>query len=165
MAGRLDSDLENELVQMLSGLEYIRANLEEQHMHKRPVHALETLTTLVNQVVAFANNRLDASAYRADLASTLAKAGDFFTSAQQAREQFGGSGLKSWFGLFSRSATSRGERRQLFHTAVQGVPEVLEGYFVLFMALFQTPAAVQAWTETYGVFLADLRRVLDKLDC
>jgi hypothetical protein len=156
-----DQALEQRLVLMLSNLEYMRVLLEECQAGQRPAETLEAARTLVNHVVEFTEKYAPAEAPPEALAPALAKAGDFYTSAQQLTEQYNGSFLKSVFGLFGKKAPAP-DRRRLFQETTQRLLEVLESNFDLYSNWFHAEPAAGNWRETYEVFLADLKRVAEQ---
>jgi hypothetical protein len=155
-----DASLEQKLVHMLSNLEYLRSCLEEFQAQGDPGQAVETATALVNQVVEFSQRHLDAEAQ----APARAKLEDFLASAGRLREQVNGSLMKSVLGLFGRKTADSPQRRQSAREVSRRMADVLECYFALLTGCFQSPAPAGRWRETSGVFLGDLKRVLEKLE-
>ena len=158
-----DHTLEQRLLLMVSHLEYTRVYLEECHNQRRPAQTVEAAKALVNHVVEFTEKYAPDDAPAEGLAAALAKAGDFYTSAQQLAEQLNGSLLKSFLGLFGKKAAAP-DRGELFRNVARRLVEVLEEYFAIYATWFRSPGVAGSWRETYGVFLKDLRSVADRLE-
>jgi hypothetical protein len=157
-----DASWERELIRLLSGLEFLRAELEELVRQKKSAGALENLVAMVDHVVKFAERHVDAAA-ATNLPTLLAKAGDLYSSLRQALEERDGSSLKSLFGWFTKTKDDKLGRQHSARSTIEAVKEVLQSAFELFEAGFRSPANAQQWAQTWQVFLADLAPVLDKL--
>ena len=159
-----DADWENELVRLLSVLEFLRVQAEEISTEKRPAPALQTALAMVDHVVGFAQQHLE-GLDDSCLPTLLVRAGDLYSSAQRVLKELNGSSFKSLVNLFLKAAADKDQCRQMFRDSIRGVKEVLESSFTLFGTRFHAPASSQQWAQTYRVFLADLAQVLDQLEC
>lgn len=156
--GPEDRAWEGQLLRLLSELEFFRAGLEE-----RPGHAgaLELLTGMAGLVVSFAEHHISAATHAAALADVTAKAGDFFTTTRALQEQLTASPLRSLLRLFGSPAPSAAERREDLRRVGCCALAVLQDHFALFGRNFASATPAERWAETYGVFLADLSRVIE----
>lgn len=157
-----DLALENDLVLLLAQMEQFRTALEGLAAQKRADQVVETATAMVNHVTAFAEKRLSSEDHAEALAIALAKAGDFFTSAHSLAPPARGGTLRSFFGFLGRGTVPVGPTPALGEV-LEVLLEVVKSYLGLFTNCFSSPTVAANWTETYGVFLADLKWVLDRL--
>jgi hypothetical protein len=152
------------LVRLLSELEFIRVQVEEKAAEKKTASALEISLAMVDRVATFAERHVAGEA-AAILPTLLARAGDLYSSARPVLGEQSGSSIKSLLGWFTKSADDQAERRRILRSTIGGVKEVLDSTFSLFETGFRSPAQSRQWAQTYSVFLADLAKVLDKLEC
>jgi hypothetical protein len=138
--------------------------MEEQAAEGRAVPALETSLAMVDCVLAFIEPRMEGPAV-ASLPTLLARVGDLYSSARPVLGGQGGPSIKSFLAWFTKSADDQARGRQILRDATQGVQEVLKSAFSLLQAGFRSPAQGRQLAQTCDVFLGDLAKVLDKLEC
>src|SRR5262249_22011516 len=149
-----DASWECELIRLLSGLEFLRAELAELVRQEKSAGALENLVAMVDHVVKFAERHVDAAA-ATSLPTFLAKAGDLYSSLRQVLEERDGSTLKSLFGWFTKAKDDKPRRQHSFRSTIEAVKEVLQSAFELFEAGFRSPANAQQRPRTWEEVLAD----------
>jgi hypothetical protein len=158
-----DGALENDLIFLLSKLEHLRAQLANKKSRKRPTLALQILTEMVNDILAFSEECMDAKAGTDSLTRALAEAGDMYPAAQLAWIQPNQLSDRTVSKLYSDWPGNAASRRQAFHQTGESMVYILEAYFSLFTARFRSSSAADRWRETFSIFVADLTRVVDKI--
>jgi hypothetical protein len=160
----LDLAWENDLVQLLSELESLRVRVADQQAQQRPGPALQSAQALVDRVVGFAQQRLPEADQAQALASIVSRAAELRATIAAATQELAGGVWAALTNFFSKVSAERAEHRRLVRAAAQGAIAVLTSCFELFTDAFQSPEHARQWGQTYGVFVSDLTRVLDRID-
>jgi hypothetical protein len=158
-----DSRLENDLMVLLSTLEQAMSHLGDKKIQKRPAMAVELVADLVNRVVAFAETVRPADPAALLLRNVVVQAAA--TNASVRGLALNGNRLST-----DASQYRSNGRRGLFPGPHPDVREIagailvlLESYFSQFATMFRSPSESEQWCETYGVFIADLKANLDRV--
>lgn len=152
-----DSDLEDDLILVLSRLEQIQAQLKDKKIRKQPVQALQLLTGLVNEVATFAQTLPGQVSTLDYLADALAKAGEVYPAARLLRIQNTHLSSDIIAQLYHSWNGNSAERRATFTELGESMPAILETYFAYFVGCFHASRTAGQWRETCEIFLAELR--------
>jgi hypothetical protein len=158
-----DQVLQNELVLRLSTLEHQRTQLEAALNTAAGLHALDLTRAIVDEVVKVAQ-RIDTSANSAPLTNAFAEAGNLYSTLDQMSKDFDPS-LWQWvLSLFNTPRTSATQQRQEFCQMMTDTYRVVETFLGLAGTQFQSEAAEREWAQAAGLFLHDLRRVVEQVN-
>jgi hypothetical protein len=155
-----DMRLESELVLLVSQMDYVRGRLTEPDARRYPGTSMPLVIEMMKSMIAFADRNADADAGGV----TLAKAREMLIWIDQLLQHVNESGFKSLWSMFRKPTLSATESHRLFRQMVQDVPNVLEQFFVLFSTSFHSQEIAQQWTQTYSLFLTDLRNTFGTLE-
>ena len=155
-----DMRLENELVLLVSQLDYVRGVLDEPGTQRNPRVSLPVVIELLKTVCAFAERYPEADAGGA----TLGKAQETLKWIRPLERQINEGGLQSLWNLFRKPTFSAAECRRLFGQVRTEVPDLIEQFFTFFSTAFHSPDTARQWTQTYGVFVTDLKNTFSKLE-
>ncbi len=157
--GGADNALLDELILLLSNLEYLRVQMADQRERGRPAEVVRALTLLMDEAVGTAERLpADEADDGADLL-VLAEVGNFYTAAQEARQALGGSSLRSLFNLFRAAHDPEEPAAPAARVGAQFL-EVFRAVLGLFDGRFSDPGAAAEWAQARDVFFADLTRTL-----
>lgn len=159
-----DSRLENDLIVLLSSLEQTMSRLNDKKTHKRPGHALELMTDMVNAVAAFSEGVRGADPVSLSLRvvtdSVSASHPSIRSMSLQGNRisvEAAGGQRNGWKSMFP------GRQSDLRQTA-NAMLAILEHYFSALSDLFLSPSARDQSRETYEVFVADLKTNLSRVE-
>ncbi|HZS05622.1 MAG TPA: DUF4388 domain-containing protein [Blastocatellia bacterium] len=158
-----DNNYEAELILMLSKLELFLIHLGEHRAQKEPAQALQSLAELVNQIIEFFENIPEAYAMSGSLVKALTRVADLYPQTRLLGAQYNRLRVSTVVTVYQNWAEDPNDRRYLFRQICYGMMQVAESYFSLFATYFRDPDRSDQWRETYGVFLTDLRRAVDKV--
>jgi hypothetical protein len=152
---------ESDLLLLLSNLESLRVRYTDYCRRGRAVAALESMLSLMQQVVDFSAQHFDPA--HEMLVELQARADAFRTAVTILLERLNRSTLQTLLRMFRRTP-SAGDPHAQFVGCAQALVEVLAAYFGFFRSCFRLPAAAAAWEETSGVFLDELRALVALLE-
>ncbi|HEX9925926.1 MAG TPA: DUF4388 domain-containing protein [Anaerolineae bacterium] len=158
-----DDVLENELILFLSELEQVQIRLADQKTQKHPPVALQHLTDIVNQVVAFAERLPDEAANTATLSKVINRAADTYPTIKLLRvhENYLSSEIVSH--LYNGWTGDARERKETFGELSHGMLKVIEIYFSYFIAYFRSGTVAGRWHETCDIFMSALNQEVKKV--
>ena len=158
-----DNMLENNLILLLSKLEQLQTKLAHKKSLKRPTLALQILTEIINEVVAYSETLPSAAVSSDSLTKALAKASDRYATIELLRIQGNRLSTEIVSQLYGSWTGDPGERRNVFAEISQGMLDILETYFAYFTTCFRSSSIAGQWHETCQVFLAELRQEVKKI--
>jgi DNA-binding response OmpR family regulator len=153
--------LQNSLILVLSKLEQIMVRLEK--AYKQPISAIQLLSEIVNQVVEFSETMRGADADTVHLAKALTRGRDKYPMLQLLHTHKNRLSVQTAANLFNSWASDPRDRQDVFSQICQGMISILESYCLLFSTYFQSSGMRDQWREIYGVFLFDLKKVMNKI--
>jgi hypothetical protein len=160
-----DVAFERDLVLLLSKLDQFRSRLADAQVQRRAPLALQIILTLLDEVIDFTKRSLktreDATAGKEE----LAQAEKLYLAVQELLRHLTPGPLHSFISFFGKPSVDHADRAHAFREIGRRLLQVLEGLFVLFQDYFQVPASATEWTQAHRLFLADLRPVVDRLQC
>ncbi len=158
-----DSRLENELITMLSKLEYDRSVLNEKEKKGRVKPVTQILSGMVNTVYKY----LKASPTSAvkveprDWPVQGIATNDFiFLSPQMNSKQ-----SSEYLNRTNKHLASLFDPPSSYEAITEEVIPVLEGYFLIFSYRFNSSLVSDRWIEASSIFLDDLSKTLKDLQC
>lgn len=153
-----DLALADELLHLISQLEYGRAKLVGLPERAYPAAALQVAATMLGQTVRVAQRHLPGGA----AAEALAEAEELAASVQNLQDRVAEPAF-GWLGrLFAGSRPTTTKQVRKATRLLDRLPALLETFFVLFNGAL-SGAAAEEWTQTYKPFLGELDSVLDSL--
>jgi hypothetical protein len=158
-----DDALESQLMLLLSQLEQAMARLSLGKLKKRPQLALDHLCEMVNQLVAFAEERTGAHEGAVALEAILHRAGRKLTLARLLSARGNRLSVETPANLYRTWSRDPADRRKTFREIGRAMALLVQSYFDLLARQFRSPATADAWRESYGVFLRDLALAIDRI--
>jgi hypothetical protein len=158
-----DAALESDLMSLLSQLEQGMARLAQARVRKRPQTALELLGEMVNQTIAFAEERSGARERTVALEPVLHRAGRKVPLARLLTARLNRLSVETPANLYRTWSEGPAERRKTFRDISRAINLLAQSYFDLLARQFRSPVAAEAWRESYGVFLRDLNLAIDRI--
>ena len=158
-----DAALESQLMSLLSQLEQGMARLAETRVKRRPHLSLEMLTEMVNETVAFAEERSGAREKAVALEPVLHRAGRKAPLARLLTARLNRLSVETPLNLYRTWSEAPSDRRRTFRDIGRATTVLLQSYFDLLARQLRSAAAAEAWRESYGVFLRDLNLAIDRI--
>ena len=149
-----DSNLENEMLLLLSELEHLCMQLS--NSQKRPAAALQIMAVMVNQVAALSETSLDKMASQNSLASLLRAAAPRYPVAAALTSPDNRLNVKAVVSLYSDAAGAN--RTHALADAGALLTGIIESYFALLTACFRSASVMTEINEACQFFLNDLHR-------
>ena len=158
-----DSRLENELITMLSTLEYDRSMLNE----KKNKGRVKPVTQILSGMVKTVNKYLKTptapvvKVERRDWSEQGMATNDFISpSSQMDIKQ-----SSEYLNQTNKHLASLFDPPSSYEDIVEEVIPVLEGYFLIFSFRFYSSLVSDRWIEASSIFLIDLGKTLQGLQC
>jgi len=158
-----DDTLENELILLLSELEQVQIRLADQKIQNHPPVALQHLTDIVNQVVAFAEGLPDEAAGTAALSKIISRTADTYPTIKLLRVHENRLSSEIVSHLYNGWTGDARERKETFGELSQGMLKAIETYFSYFIAYFRSGAVAGHWHETCDIFMSTLNQEVKKI--
>jgi hypothetical protein len=158
-----DKAFENDLILLLSNLEYARAKLADRKHRRRPALALRALAEMTNEVVAFSESRLNSQAKTNSLVTALDRAGEVYPRARLLQPEQNRLSPQTVQNLYSSWKGNSSGRHQTFNQIALGIVDVLETHFSLLIDHFNASSKADQWGETSDVFVKDLKQAIKRV--
>ncbi len=158
-----DSNLETNLIMLLSKLEQLQAKLAQEKTQKRPVQALRVFTEIINEVAAFGEANPPHTSKHAPLMEVLSSVSEKYAATQLLRVENNRLSTNIVTQLYQRWTDDVAKRRETFMEISQGLLDVLETYFTHLMVFFNAPILATQWQETCQLFLSELKASTQKI--
>jgi hypothetical protein len=158
-----DSQLEDDLVPLLSRLQHACAQLAEDTGGKRSIVTLQILTEMVNLVMASSEEQQGRVATIISLAEALDRAGDAYPRARLLQAQASSRNrlsARTVVNLYNSWSNDPEGRRETFGQVARGMIHVLDTCLSHFRDRFRSPSIEEKWREACATFLAELTREL-----
>jgi len=152
-----DSQLENEIIMLLSSLEQARCRLSEKSTLKRPGSALQILVEMANQTIGGTTDALGGEKVE-PLKTILSKVAQQFPMAQSLPVQNARLSVTLIVNLFN--GVDKKAREQFFFDACRSIVGLMDAYFAHMTSRFRSAAISEGLKEAYRLFLADLNEVV-----
>lgn len=152
--------LQNSLL-VLSNLEQLMVQLEK--AYKQPILAIQFLSEIVNQVVEFSETLQGGDTEAVHLAKVITRERDKYPMLRLLHTQKNRLSVQTAMNLLNDWAGDLWGRQDVFNRICQGMIIVLESYCLLFADYFRSSRTYDHWRESYGVFLFDLKLVVNKI--
>jgi hypothetical protein len=171
-----DRTLEKDLILLLSKFEQLQIHMSEtgrfekflagvsrRAKKRKALLALELLPKMVNEIVAFSEEHLEAGANKDKLSRALVRAGDMFPRARLLQAEGNRLSASTILNLYSGWTADAAGRQHTFHDVCRGMLDVLETYFSMFITCFHSPQTADQCREACNVFMTDLGSVVDEI--
>jgi hypothetical protein len=152
-----DSQLENEIIMLLSSLEQARCRLSEKGTLKRPASALQVLVEMANQTIVAATGVLGENRVE-PLKTILSKVAQQFPTAQSLPVQNARLSVPLIVNLFN--GVDKKVRQQFFFDACRSIVALMDAYFAQMTSRFRSAVISEGLKEAYSLFLTDLKEVV-----
>ena len=171
-----DQNLEKDLILLLSQFEQLQthmcqtgrfkpflAGFSRRSKKRKALLALELLPKMINDVVAFSEEHLEAGVNTGKLSRALVRAGDMFPRARLLQAEENRLSAATIITLYDSWTADAAGRQHTFHDVCRGMLDVLETYFSMFVACFHSPQAAEQCREACNVFITDLSSAVDEI--
>jgi hypothetical protein len=160
---REDLDFENSLLRLLSDFEQVLVRLGERRVLRRPALAYEHLAEIATRIVKYMQTETKADFSAISLPDALRQALEHHPRASGVVIHH--SHIMVDEAMASLDAWREGfaERRIVFEQTCYALLEIVGILFQHLTAGLHTTEAQERWRETYGVFLLDLTRGVNKI--
>jgi hypothetical protein len=171
-----DKNLEKDLILLLSQFEQLQIQMTETRRFQKLIAefsrrakkrkallALELLPKMINEIVAFSEEHLEAGANTGKLSRALVRAGDMFPRARLLQAEENRLSASTIISLYSSWTADAAGRQHTFHDVCHGMLDVLETYFSMFVACFHSPQTADQCREACNVFITDLSSAVDEI--
>jgi len=157
----VDEELEYQLINLISQLEFSRAKLAERKARRQPFIALQTLTEMVNVLVAFTENELKGAGH--PLEKTIPLTADHYPAIRLLQIQNNRLQPTVVVTLYRDWSAGKANRRNMFTEMAHGIVEIMESYFVYITSSFHSAEMADQWRDTCLLFLEELTNALQKV--
>ena len=160
-----DSELEDDLVPLLSKLQHECAELADETGGRRSIVTLQTLTEMVNLVVSSSEEQQGRAATIISLTEALDRAGDAYPRARLLQAQAGSRNrlsARTVVNLYNSWSNDPEGRRETFGQVARGMIHVLDTCLSHFRDRFRSPSIEEKWREACATFLAELTHELSE---
>jgi len=171
-----DQNLEKDLIQLLSQFEQLNMRICETSRYakllagfsrrakkRKALLALELLPKMINDVVIFSEEHLEAGANTDKLPRALVRAGDIFPRARLLQAEKNRLSAATIISLYDNWTADAAGRQHTFHDVCRGMVDVLETYFSMFVTCFHSPQTTEQNREACNVFITDLSSAVDEI--
>lgn len=171
-----DQNLEKDLILLLSQFEQIKMHMcqtgrfekiipgfSRRAKKRKALLALELLPKMINDVVLFSEEHLEAGVNTDKLARALVRAGDMFPRARLLQAENNRLSAATIITLYDNWTADASGRQHTFHDVSRGMVDVLETYFSMFIACFHAPHTAEQCREACNVFITDLSSTVDEI--
>lgn len=156
-----DKALGDDLMLLIGQLEQYVPQFSEKKVVKRPVAALELLCELVNRVIETAERMVRGDVAKISLDGVLAKLYDKYTSTRILNVEKNYLSIQTALNMYKNWAGDARERARIFHSLSSAMIDITEHFFTFMIASLRLLNIRDEVEETFGVFIADLRRAAD----
>ncbi len=156
-----DEELEYQIINLLSQLEFSRAQIAEWKTRRRPFIVLEVLAKMVNSLAAFTETSLKNKG-RA-LEQTITLTADHYPSVRLLQVRNNRLQPAVIVTLYRNWSAGKTDRRDMFTGIVQGIVEIMESYFIYITSSFHSAETADQWRDTCLQFLEELTTALQKV--
>lgn len=158
----VDEELEYQIINLISQLEFSRAKLAERKTRRQPFIALQTLTEMVNVLVAFTEESGRSQMGRS-LEKTITLTADHYPAVRLLQIQNNRLQPTVIVTLYRDWSAGKADRRNMFTEMARGIVEILESYFVYITSSFHSVEMADQWRDTCLLFLEELTNALQKV--
>jgi hypothetical protein len=171
-----DQNLEKDLILLLSQFEQLKmricetsrfakllAGFSRRAKKRTALSALELLPKMINDVVIFSEQHLEAGANTDKLQRALVRAGDMFPRARLLQAEKNRLSAATIISLYDNWTADAAGRQHTFHDVCRGMVDVLETYFSMFVTCFHSPQTTEQNREACNVFITDLSSAIDEI--
>lgn len=171
-----DQNLEKDLIALLSQFEQIKmrmcqtgrfqkilAGVSRKARKRQALLALELLPKMINDIVVFSEEHLEAGANTEKLSRALVRAGDMFPRARLLQAENNRLSAGTIITLYENWTADAAGRQHTFHDVCRGMADVLETYFAMFIACFHSPHTAEQCRDACNVFITDLNSTIDEI--
>jgi hypothetical protein len=160
-----DTDLERDLILLLSKLDHYRARLADRQVAQRPALALHILLNMLDEATGFTEHFLNGRSDDQTGREEMTRAGELYISIQELLKELMPNALQAVFSFFRSQSVNKGHRPQASHAIGRSFLEVLRDFFELFLGFFSASGSGTQWSQAYQLFLVDLEPVVGSLNC
>lgn len=153
--------LQDRLILVLSKLEQLMVRLEK--AYKQPILAIQLLSEIVNRVVEFSETVHGDDTETIHIAKALTRERDKYPMLQLLHTLENRVSVQTAMNLFNGWAGDQRDRKEIFSKICQGMISILESYCSLLSTFFRSSRMCDEWRGAYGVFLFDLKQVMNKI--
>ena len=157
-----DRALEDKLILLLSRFEQFQTPLADIKYGKQSETALQVLTEVANEVIAFTEN-LPEITDSAALSKVLADVAKNYSTLRLLHARDNRLSTEVISNLYTTWTGDVLERRHTFGEISQGMLAIIDKYFKYIVAQFQSNIIANQWQETCQIFLTELKQAINKI--
>ncbi|MBA2340126.1 MAG: DUF4388 domain-containing protein [Pyrinomonadaceae bacterium] len=154
-----DAHLENEMLLLMSRLDSLRTRLAERQTQKRPVQALQILTSMANQVADLSEAVFGRERTAHTLANALSRATTAHPTAQVL--EFAANRLPAEHVTDLYNSAGGRSRAQIYGDVSRTIIEVIEDGFKQLTGCLRSSGSIGELKEAYEYFLQELTNTAD----
>jgi len=171
-----DQNLEKDLIVLLSQFDQVKMQMcqagrfekimsgfSRRAKKRKALLALELLPKMINNVVSFSEDHLEAGANTGKLSRALVRAGDMYPRARLLQAADNRLSAPTIITLYENWTADAAGRQHTFHDVCRGMVDVLETYFSMFIACFHSSQTAEQCGEACSVFITDLNSTVDEI--
>lgn len=158
----VDEELEYQIINLISQLEFSRAKLAERKARRRPFIALQILTEMVNMFVVFTEEELKKTDGRS-LEKTITLTADNYPAVRLLQIRNNRLQPAAVVSLYRGWSAGKADRRAMFTEMASGLVEMIESYFIYITSSFHSTDMADQWRDTCLLFLEELTTTLQKV--
>ncbi|MDH3349128.1 MAG: DUF4388 domain-containing protein [Desulfobulbaceae bacterium] len=160
-----DYEIEQELISLLSQLEYTQSQLSSKEMKKHPERAQQLLVGMVNDVINHAGKFIDLDVEENSLSNALKTASEKYDAIQYLQNSENILSIEAIEGclVLNELRNGRTNKKQFHHEILLGIIQVIEVYFSHIINCFCSGLVADQWRETGDIFARDLELLVESL--
>ena len=160
-----DYELEQDLISLLSQLEYSQSNLSSKQVKKHPERAQQLLVNMVNDVISNAGKYIDPEKEEYSLSQALKIAGEKYSAIQYLQNSDNLLSTEAIEGclVLNDLRNGRTNKQQFHHEILLGIIQVVSVYFSHMIGCFRSALVADQWRETGDIFVQDLESLVENM--
>ncbi len=158
---KADEILGYQLINLLSNLEFSRAEMGEWQNRKRPYIALQTLASMINQITTFTDKEW-AEPTPLPLKQIITQVEEKYPSIRLLQHSQNRVHPDVVVTLYRNWSAKKAARRQMFSGMARGFIEIMDIYAEHIISSFHSKKIAQQWRETSRSFIKEVTAVIDK---
>jgi len=160
-----DYELEQDLISLLSQLEYTQSQLSDKEVKKHPEQAQQLLVGMVNDIIGHAAKYIDPNVEEYSLSRALKRAGEKYGAIQYLQNSDNLLSEEAIEGclVLNELRNGRANKKQFHHEILLGIIQVISVYFSHMINCFRSGLVADQWRETGDIFARDLESLVESL--
>ncbi len=158
-----DATLESNLIVLLSGFDQAKDRLRSEKKRKQPALSLETLTSMVNEIVDFCEYYIEENKSTLSLSKALQRAGDLYPRANLLHVHNNRFSEQSVASLYKSWKSNREGRQETFRDVALGMIDILNAYFDICLSCFYSSTKAGQCRKACSFFITDFTGIVEAI--